>query len=137
MESKIEQIGREIGIKGNQFSQEEAKNFMETHTLTQTPREIGDLLTQWEASKLKKAGVFVPISKEEVFKDVQALKLLNTVEAKKSIDLIENVIKSYEKEEELPVNYFRDTQTGAVYTFPGKPEDVCAFVGYKLMYFKN
>jgi len=137
MVAKIEEKDGKIRIEGNQFSKEQAKNFMETHTLTQTPREIGDLLTKWEADKLEKAGVFVPISKEEVLKDIQALKLLNTAEAKKSIDLIDATIEGYEKEKGISINYFKDTQTGAVYTFPGKPENGCAFVGYKLMYFKN
>jgi len=124
---KIDGIEKNV-IDGSKFNQEEAKNLLRNH---QAPSEIGDLLTKWEADELRTKGVFVSIPEKDVLADIKALKLADP-NAKKIID--KHLV---DKEKGFEFNYFKETQTGAVYAFKGNPENTCAFAGYKLMYFKK
>ncbi len=131
MEDKdvVQMDGIEYSTNYSKCSKEEAKEIISL-TNTDPQKKLGDLFSQWEADILMAEGKLVPIAKEVVSKDFHALQQSAGLEAE-FLDALQDSLE----DQKYKNNFFKDTRNGAIYSFPGI--DVCAFAGYKLLYFKK
>ncbi len=106
-------------IDGSKKTIEEAKEIVGNLN----PQKIGDLITQWQADELKEKGLFIRLSEEGVLFDLDALA------DDSDVDVLEIKASLIER------NYFVNLEINAVFSFP--KGEVCAFAGYKLMYFRE